>query len=106
MRWLFVLASLSACTEPAFREVACDNGGDDDLDELVDCADPDCRELSDVCEITLDRCRDGRDSDRNGLVDCEDSTCREAGHCGPIEVDVCRPIDGDGCPVGYACYSS
>ncbi|MEM9069561.1 MAG: hypothetical protein AAGE52_13695, partial [Myxococcota bacterium] len=46
------------------------------------------------------------DSDRNGLVDCEDSTCREAGHCGPIEVDVCRPIDGDGCPVGYACYSS
>jgi hypothetical protein len=109
VRWELVLATVAlastGCTDPQFREIACTDGIDQDLDGATDCEDPDCIELTDVCEVTLDRCRDGLDQDRNGATDCEDSRCVEAGHCEPFQVDVCRIVDGEGCPVGMACYS-
>lgn len=102
---LFFGLALSACSAPQFREVACTDGLDQDLDGLTDCADPDCIELSDVCEVTLERCRDGVDADRDGSTDCEDRRCVDAGHCEPFQVDSCRIVDGEGCPVGMACHS-
>ena len=47
----------------------CDNLEDDDLDELADCADPDCAAL--CGEV----CTNGTDDDLDGLIDCLDDDC-------------------------------
>ena len=74
----------------------CDDGLDNDFDELVDCIDPDCigscpelcadeidndgdgavdcydEDCDGVCDET---CDDGRDNDGDGNTDCEDTEC-------------------------------
>ncbi len=65
----------------------CGNGIDDDLDGLIDGADPDCG--SEVVELV---CDDGLDDDADGLVDCEDSDCDFAPAC--VE-DCSNGIDDD-----------
>ncbi len=93
-------------------EEICDNLEDDDLDELADCADPDCAALcGEVCTNGTDddldgltdcldddcdglcpeQCADGRDNDGDGAIDCEDRDC--FGSC----PEVCGDgLDNDG----------
>jgi hypothetical protein len=77
-------------------EPRCDNGLDDDADELTDCADPDCDERACGAELhclklaciptTESRCGDDLDEDGDEDVDCEDEDC-----------------DGQSCGVGCVC---
>jgi hypothetical protein len=69
----------------------CANGRDDDLDGLVDCADPDCARAPGCgpCvpsgpENTPFACADGRDNDCDGFIDCADPECGATPAC-------CRP---------------
>ncbi len=102
MRWTFLaLLAMSACESgPAEDEKPpaeiCDNLEDDDLDDLADCADPDCAALcGEVCTNGTDddldglidcldddcdglcpeNCGDGRDNDADGAIDCDDRDC-------------------------------
>ena len=68
----------------------CNDAADNDLDELVDCEDPDCRE-SDFCVET--DCGDGVDDDFDGLVDCMDPDCDGASSC--VESDCADGVDND-----------
>jgi len=54
----------------------CDNGADDDCDDLVDCADPDC-DGDPACDCVPEPevCDDGIDNDCDTLVDCDDGDC-------------------------------
>ncbi|HII72206.1 TPA: hypothetical protein HA265_05620, partial [Candidatus Woesearchaeota archaeon] len=86
-------------------ELTCDDGFDNDADNLVDCFDPGtctnksgflinltglCRPCPEWENITIDSCRDGKDTDANGATDCDDPDCDGlAGpgrsYCGLIE---------------------
>lgn len=54
-----------------FTESLCNDGLDNDCDNLTDCRDPDCDNSSDCENI----CDDGLDNDADGLFDCEDPDC-------------------------------
>jgi len=54
-------------------ELECDDGIDDDLDGLIDCADPDCQ-ANLVC--LEQNCSDGIDNEMDGLIDCADPDCQ------------------------------
>ncbi|MEQ1572311.1 MAG: hypothetical protein ABMA64_42195, partial [Myxococcota bacterium] len=58
-------------------ELACADGGDEDFDGQVDCADPDC---DSVC---FEDCANGVDDDLDGRTDCTDSTCTGDLACEP-----------------------
>ena len=85
---LTALAYLTLCATalaaPPSTETICDDRGDNDGDQLVDCADKDCADAS-VCEPdgepenTDERCSDWIDNDENGHVDCDDTACSGAG---------------------------
>ena len=70
------------CRECTAELVAalCRDGEDNDEDWLVDCQDPDCKDLS-TCsavegpENTSVACADGFDNDGNGYTDCKDFDC-------------------------------
>jgi hypothetical protein len=79
----------SALEAPAIAEVPttetqCDDGGDNDGDQLVDCADKDCA-AAPGCQADGDpentdaRCSDWVDNDENGHMDCDDTACSGAG---------------------------
>ncbi len=93
MRTLFVLAlALTACGsdpkgEEATPDEICDNLEDDDLDDLADCADPDC------AAVCGEVCTNGTDDDLDGLIDCLDDDCD--GLC-PENCGDGRDNDGDG----------
>ena len=53
------------------RIEVCDDGEDNDGDELVDCLDPDCAGTDACVEI----CDDGDDNNGDALTDCEDPSC-------------------------------
>ena len=57
----------------------CDNGTDDDGDELVDCDDPSCFGQT-GCE-TEENCMDGLDNDMDENVDCDDDDCSDDPYC-------------------------
>jgi hypothetical protein len=66
------LDDLSDCADPDCASVCgevCTNGTDDDLDGLIDCLDDDCDGL---CP---ENCGDGRDNDADGAIDCDDRDC-------------------------------
>ncbi|MFT4626466.1 MAG: hypothetical protein ACI8PZ_005143 [Myxococcota bacterium] len=121
MRWFWILAVLAGGCESSGgggddkppAEI-CDNLEDDDLDELADCADPDCAALcGEVCTNGTDddldgltdcldddcdglcpeNCGDGRDNDGDGAIDCDDRDC--FGSC-PEVCDDGFDNDGDG----------
>ncbi|MGQ9590104.1 MAG: hypothetical protein ACUVYA_07400 [Planctomycetota bacterium] len=62
----------------------CNNGVDDDGDQLVDCADPDCAE-DPACR--KENCTNGVDDDGDQLVDCADPDCAEDPACQPSECE-------------------
>ncbi len=64
----------------------CTGGVDEDVDGLVDCADPDCNG-STPCPEGED-CFNGSDDDGDGAVDCDDGECQQYGHCSGA---VCEP---------------
>jgi hypothetical protein len=69
----------------------CASGRDEDLDGLRDCADPDCQGTSPCIEL----CASGRDEDLDGLRDCADPDCQGTSPC----VEACaggRDEDLDG----------
>ena len=90
--WSWLLCVLGACgsvptAEDKSPEEICDNLEDDDLDDLADCADPDCAAL--CGEV----CTNGTDDDLDGLIDCLDDDCD--GLC-PENCGDGRDNDGDG----------
>ena len=73
----------------------CDNGADDDADELVDCDDPDCGPAcGGEAEPRETACDDGLDDDGDGLVDCLDDDC--VADCDDRERDCSDGDDDDG----------
>ncbi len=93
MRWMSWLILAAACgsvgspDDDKPPDEICDNLEDDDLDELADCADPDC---ATVCGEV---CTNGTDDDLDGLIDCLDDDCD--GLC-PENCGDGRDNDGDG----------
>lgn len=65
-------------------ETECDDGLDDDGDQRVDCAEPECNG-QDGCPLILTsetgHCNDGKDDDDDDLTDCDDSDCFDDGAC-------------------------
>lgn len=51
----------------------CGDGVDNDCDEIVDCADPDCNGNALCCAPEI--CDDGIDNDCDGSADCDDPDC-------------------------------
>ncbi len=89
-----LLASCSlALTYPHGGEerLACADGMDQDLDGLVDCADPDCD--GQCPEQDAVACADGRDQDGDGLVDARDPQCWP-GHSVTLSPDACVSVAG------------
>ena len=76
-------------------ELSCDDGFDNDLDDLFDCEDPDCYGLG-LCIIET-VCDDGDDNDNDGDIDCADADCAGIAPCGPENTaDTCGDaIDND-----------
>ncbi|MDH5493553.1 MAG: MopE-related protein [Myxococcales bacterium] len=69
---------------------ACQGGGDDDCDGLVDCADPDCAAAlacASACvpAETGELCADAIDNDCDGHIDCGDPDCGSTIGCTPPE---------------------
>ncbi len=87
----------------------CDDDIDNDLDDLVDCADPDC-EGDDAC---LEICDDDIDNDLDDLVDCEDPDCEDAEACQEVcddgvdnDLDDLIDCDDPDCLLDPACFES
>lgn len=78
--------------DPAVRYVeVCNDGADNDLDGLIDCADGDCAGLA-ICPIAVaayatpfqpasEVCNDNVDNDLDGLADCDDADCSQESFC-------------------------
>ncbi|MFT5582828.1 MAG: hypothetical protein ACI9VR_000405 [Cognaticolwellia sp.] len=62
-------------TGSPLEDEICDSGADEDIDGLIDCADPDC---TNVCE---EICTNDVDDDADGFVDCLDSECELEAPC-------------------------
>ena len=113
---LFVLLGAAGCggSDDPFVE-DCEDGLDNDQDDLIDCIDPDCLgKCPELCGDSLDndgdaqidcqdpdcdglcdeQCADGRDNDFDGLVDCADTDCK-APYC-PERCDDGVDNDADG----------
>ena len=68
------LAVIAFTGEAAVTTEICDDGIDNDGDDLVDLADPDCQTQPPTEEI----CDNGADDDGDGLADAADPDCRDA----------------------------
>lgn len=62
-------------------EVACDDGIDDNLDGLTDCADSSCSNKDGCPPATEVVCNDGEDDDLDGAIDCVDPDCASDAWC-------------------------
>jgi len=81
----------------------CDNGINDDFDNLADCLDPDCFDDPYCSGEGETNCADGIDNDGDGAVDCDDSDCTLA-----CQADECTPQwvfweSPEVCPDGTVC---
>lgn len=78
-------------------ETNCTDGGDNDGDGFIDCADPDCDGLS-SCELGIElTCDDSIDNDGDGLADCQDADCDGLFGCElGIEFTCNDGVDNDG----------
>ena len=77
-------------------EIACNNGVDDNLNGLTDCADPDCA-TAPIC-TTEASCGNGIDDDGDGLTDCAEPGCATNAAClTPAAERFCNDgVDNDG----------
>ncbi|MBU1508992.1 choice-of-anchor J domain-containing protein [Myxococcota bacterium] len=73
-------------------ELSCDDGFDNDFDDVADCADPDCFGVAGACDSEI-ACGDGLDNDGDGHIDCFDSECTGQAPCG-VESGEARCTDG------------
>ncbi|MFP4339707.1 MAG: gliding motility-associated C-terminal domain-containing protein [Cyclobacteriaceae bacterium] len=81
----------------------CDNGIDDDNNQLIDCQDPSCS-WRPICQFEgydpqtgrYYNCGDGIDNDGDGLTDCMDGGCAGSPDFCPTETDCGNGIDDDG----------
>ena len=73
----------------------CDDGTDNDCDDLVDCADPSCA-VSVACQdCEPEQCGNGDDEDCDGLIDCADEACVFDPGCMPV-AEICNnDLDDD-----------
>ncbi|MBI5498843.1 MAG: sigma-70 family RNA polymerase sigma factor [Deltaproteobacteria bacterium] len=78
----------------------CDDGVDNDCDELWDCADPDCAAAPECCvPAGPEACANRVDDDCDGSTDCSDFDCRGDASCAGCSVEICpdsRDNDCDG----------
>jgi len=58
----------------------CSDGVDNDGDNLIDCADPNCNDAADCFET---ECDDDASNDNDDLVDCDDPDCWASEFCSP-----------------------
>jgi hypothetical protein len=75
----------------------CNNGIDDDGDNLIDCNDPDCT-ADPACAPVAEICNNGSDDDGDGAIDCQDTDCTADPACAP-NAEICNngtDDDGDG----------
>jgi hypothetical protein len=103
----------------------CNDGVDNDLDSLLDCADADCAGLA-LCAPPValyaapvapyapppvapappsrEVCNDGVDNDRDGLTDCGDADCARLTYCAPsvtlYGVPITPPVGPEVCTDG------
>ncbi|MBN1656406.1 MAG: hypothetical protein JXA30_21735 [Deltaproteobacteria bacterium] len=87
-----VSAAFALISEPYLIE-RCDDGGDNDEDGKIDCADRDCwRSDSGCAEV----CDDEQDNDGDDNIDCQDMDCRIIGTICHPEVCDNGGVDEDG----------
>jgi hypothetical protein len=87
----------------------CSNGRDDDNDTLIDCLDPDCKDV-DICMENGNggaNCNDGKDNDLDGFVDCpEDPDCTNELIC-TCPNNKCDGVETDSnCPEDCSCNTA
>lgn len=71
MDWrIAMFGLLVACGGGGGGKEICDNGSDDNGDDLADCADPTC-----ASEACIEVCDDGVDNNLDNVVDCDDPNC-------------------------------
>ncbi len=75
----------------------CDNGIDDDLDGLRDCADPDCAGAPVCCVPMPEVCSNGTDDDCDRAIDCADPDCVAAPACCTPVPEICNNGRDDDC---------
>ena len=67
-----------------YPQYTCDDGLDNDHDDLMDCHDDDCET---ICPHHEYACDDGLDNDMDYHIDCEDSDCADKSACIELEDD-------------------
>jgi hypothetical protein len=75
--------SVDDCSTCIPSQEACDDGVDNDCDDLIDCDDPDCADAPNcsTCIPSQEACDDGVDNDCDGATDCADSDCMDVPDC-------------------------
>jgi hypothetical protein len=76
----------------------CNNGIDDNCNNLADCQDPSCFGDSHCSKPGQEICNNGIDDDGNGLIDCADPACVNSLACRPgMGMEICNNgIDDNG----------
>lgn len=93
--------SPNGCRSEA-RELACNDGVDNDSDEVTDSLDSDCG----ACVAMVEECGNGKDDDCDGAIDCADADCAysiwslSTWRCAGYEMDCGNGADDDA--DGYA----
>ena len=67
----------------------CQDSLDNDGDDLIDCLDPGCANISyclPIGENTFAKCTDSLDNDEDGLIDCKDPDCSHVQPCIDIPI--------------------
>ncbi len=83
----WTLSECQGCTT-AQEAALCNDGLDNDGDQLVDCDDPNCKDVG-CCAFARpenddESCSDGCDNDGDNFVDCLDRSCCSKDSCVPI----------------------
>ena len=90
-RWIQNQVNLRYVT---FANEICNDGIDNDMDQLIDCDDhPECTD-DPACKQEI--CNDGIDNDADGFIDCYDDDCASALACQNHEYNCTDGIDNDG----------
>jgi hypothetical protein len=82
-------SEFSKCLQATVLVENCTNGTDDDTDNLIDCADPDCA-ADPACASKVEICDNNIDDDGDGLTDCNDPDCSTDPACQLV-------VSGSGC---------